>query len=167
MSSLAAKKPYTAEEFLLLPDPANGDQMELVRGEIVTLTPSGGMQGVCCSKADRRIGNYVEAHNLGVVTANDTGFITVRDPDSVRGPDVPPDLAVEVLSPSHSSRQIRVNLQEYFARGVCMAWIIASEDRTLTIYRTPDERRLLYETATVTGEDVLPGFECRVADFMG
>lgn len=184
MSTIAEKKLLTAEEFLLLPDPANGFQMELVRGEVVTMPPPGGLHGVSCSKADRRIGNFVETHDLGVVTANDTGFITTRDPDSVRGPDVaywskerlpevpvgyievPPDLVVEVLSPSNTTKQIRAKLQEYFARGVRMAWVIAPEDRTLTVYRTPDEGRLLHETATVTGDDVLPGFECRVGEMM-
>ena len=43
-------------------------------------------------------------------------------------------------------------------------WVIAPEDRTLTIYRMPDEGRVLHETATVTGEDVLPGITCRVSD---
>jgi Uma2 family endonuclease len=105
-------------------------------------------------------------------------------PDSVRGPDisywskerlsevpvgyieVPPDLLVEVLSPSNTSRQIRDKLQEYFAKGVRLVWVIAPEDRTLTIYRTPDEGRLLHETATVTSEEVLPGFSCRVSDLL-
>lgn len=45
-------------------------------------------------------------------------------------------------------------------------WVIAPEDRTLTIYRTPDEGRVLHENATVTGEDVLEGFTCRVSDLL-
>jgi len=44
--------------------------------------------------------------------------------------------------------------------------VILLEDRTLTIYRTPDEGRSLHESATVTGEDVLPGFACRVSDLL-
>jgi len=49
---------------------------------------------------------------------------------------------------------------------VRIVWVIAPEDRTLTIYRTPDEGRLLHETATATGEDMLPGFTCRVSDLL-
>jgi Uma2 family endonuclease len=75
-------------------------------------------------------------------------------------------MAVEVLSPSNTSKQIRAKLKEYFARGVRLVWVIAPEDRTLTIYRTPDEGRLLHETATATGEEVLPGFTCRVSDLL-
>ena len=184
MSATTQKKLLTAEEFFLLPDPADGSQQELVRGEVITMPPAGGMHGVSCLKTGRRIGNFVDEHDRGTVTCNDTGFVTGRAPDSVRGPDIaywsrarlkevpvgyieiPPDLLVEVLSPSNTSAQIRVKLQEYFTRGVRLVWVIAPEDRTLTIYRTPDEGRVLHETATVTGEDVLPGFECRVSDLL-
>ena len=107
-----------------------------------------------------------------------------HNPDSVRGPDVAfwskerlpvvpvgyipiaPDMLVEVLSPSNTSKQIFAKLKEYFAMGVRLVWVLAPEDRTLTIYRTPDEGRVLHETATVTGEDVLPGFTCRVSDLL-
>jgi Uma2 family endonuclease len=184
MATIAPKKLLTAEEFFLLPDPDDGSQQELVRGEIIIMPLPGGMHGVSCGKVGRRIGHFVEENNLGTVASNETGFITERGPDSVRGPDVaywskeklpvvpvayievPPDLLVEVLSPGNTSRQIRAKLREYFAKGVRLVWVIAPEDRTLTIYRTPDEGRLLHETATVTGEDVLPGFTCRVSDLL-
>jgi Uma2 family endonuclease len=184
MSTITGKKLLTAEDFYLLPDPADGSQQELVRGEIFTMTPPGGMHGGACSKADRRIGNFVEEHGLGHVTCNDTGVITERGPDTVRGPDVafwskerlpslptgyiqvPPDLVVEVLSPGNTSKEIRAKLREYFAMGVRVVWVIAPEDRTLTIYGTLDEARLLHESATVSGGDVLPGFSCRVGDLM-
>lgn len=184
MSTITHKKLLTAEEFYQLPSPQDGSQQELVRGEIITMPPPGGMHGVCCNKAGRRLGNFVEDNDLGSVTSNDTGFVTERGPDSVRGPDiafwskerlpvvpvgyieVAPDLLVEVLSPSNTSKQIRAKLKEYFGKGVRIVWVIAPEDRTLTIYRTLDEARLLHESATVTGEDVLPGFTCRVNDLL-
>jgi Uma2 family endonuclease len=184
MSTIMQKKLLTAEEFFLLPNPGNGLQQELVRGEVITMPPPGGMHGVSCLKAGRRIGNFVEDNNRGITVCNDTGFITERNPDSVRGPDVSywskerlpevpvsyieiaPDMLVEVLSPSNTSKQIRAKLAEYFARGVRLVWVIAPEDRTLTIYRTPDEGRVLHETALVTGEDVLPDFTCRVSDLL-
>jgi Uma2 family endonuclease len=184
MSTIAPKKLLTAEEFFLLPDPGDGSQQELVRGEILTMPPHGGLHGVCCLKTGRRIGNFVDDNDRGTVASNDTGFITEREPDSVRGPDISywskdrlkeipvsyielaPDLLVEVLSPSNTRKQILAKLREYFIKGVRLVWVIAPEDRTVTIYRTPDEGRLLHESATVTGEDVLPGFSCRVSDLL-
>jgi len=57
-------------------------------------------------------------------------------------------------------------LKEHFAKGVRLVWVIAPEDRTLTIYRMSEEGRVLHESATATGEDVLPGFTCRVSDLL-
>jgi Uma2 family endonuclease len=183
MSAIASKL-ITAEEFLRMPDPPDGSKQELVRGEIITMPPPGGMHGVSCLKVGRRLGNFAEEHDSGTVTSNDTGFIVNRGPDTVRGPDVAfwskerlpvvpvgymdiaPDLAVEVLSPSNTSKMIREKLKEYFAKGVRMVWVIAPEDRTVTVYRKPDEGRVLHESAFVTGEDVLPGFQCRVTDLL-
>jgi Uma2 family endonuclease len=88
MSTITPKKLLTAEEFFLLPDPEDGSQQELVRAEIITMAPPGGMHGVSCNKAGRKIGSFVEDNNLGIVTSSDTGFITERGPDSARGPDV-------------------------------------------------------------------------------
>ena len=113
----ATQKLITAEEFFRMPEPPDGSRQELVRGVIITMPPPGGRHGACCSKVDRRLGNFVEANGLGTLTTNDTGFLSERDPDTVRGPDVAfwsrerlpevpngyievaPDLVVEVVSP--------------------------------------------------------------------
>ena len=128
---------------------------------------------------------YVRVHRLGHVTLG-TGLVTERDPDTVRGPDVAfwsavrlpldqpkprgypdvaADLCVEVLSPDHRRREMRDKLREYFTRGVRMVWIVDPEDQTVTVYRSPDEGRLLHESTTLTGEDVIPAFSCPVAAF--
>ncbi len=177
-----AQKLITAEEFSQMPDPPDGSEQELVRGEVITMPPPGGLHGVCCCKTGYRLSSFVEANQRGTVATNDTGIITERDPDTVRGPDVaywsferlpevpagyietPPDLAVEVLSQWTKMRQLRIKIQEFFRRGVRMVWVIDPEGRTVTVYRTPDEGRVLHESATLSGEDVLPGFSCRVAE---
>lgn len=183
---MAVNQLISADEFLKLPDPPNGQKQELVRGEVITMPGPGFLHGLTCSKIVRRIGNFTDERDLGWVVSNDTGVITERDPDTVRGPDiafwkkdrvrepmvgyapVAPDLAVEVLSPSNTSKQIREKIEEYFACGVAMVWVVAPEDRTLTIYRTPEQGLLLHDqkSVLVNGDDVLPGFECRVADLL-
>ena len=148
------------------------------------MPPPGGLHGVTCSKTDRKLGAFIDSGPGGTLVCNDTGFVTERNPDSVRGPDlsywtkerlkevpvgyieIAPDMLVEVLSPSNTSKKIRAKLIEYFARGVRLVWVIAPEDRTLTIYRSADEGRVLHETATVTGEEILQGFTCRVSDLL-
>jgi Uma2 family endonuclease len=137
MSALGQRL-LTAEEFFLLPEPQDGSRQELVHGEIITMPPPGGLRGVTCSKVNRKIGNFVDAGLGGTVACNDTGFITERGPDSVRGPDISywskerlqevpvgyieiaPDLLVEVLSPSNTSKKIRDNWRS-ISPGAC-AW---------------------------------------------
>ncbi len=182
--STVVQKLLTAGEFFLMPNPPNGLQQELVRGEIITMPPPVALHGASCVKTVHRLSNFVYGGPGGTLVCNDAGFITERDPDSVRGPDISywckdrlqeipvgyieisPDMLVEVLSPSNTRKQILAKLREYFSKGVRLVWVIAPEDRTLTIYRNADEGRLLHETATVAGEDVLPGFECRVSDLL-
>ena len=74
----------TAEEFGLRPDP--GYPAALVRRRIVKLPQPNRRHGQICNKAGRILGNYAEDHDLGHVLSNDSGVITERDPDTVRGP---------------------------------------------------------------------------------
>ena len=114
----------TAEELFLLAD--DGSRTELVKGEIVHMTPAGARHGAVTVRIGRLLDEYVEAHGLGVCCGAETGFILRRSPDTVRAPNaavvvtshVPapglpdgfwpcaPDLAVEVVSPwDRRSRQ--------------------------------------------------------------
>jgi Uma2 family endonuclease len=172
----------TAEEFFRLPEPQDGSRQELVRGVVVTTPPSGGRHGACCSRIDRRIGNYVDDRQSGTVCTNNTGFISERDPDSVRGPDVAywsrerlpevptgyievsPDLAVEVVSPGDHYSRIQKIVKDFLEKGVRLVWVADPEDRSVTVYRPGQMMVILSENDTLTGEDVLPGFSYRVGD---
>jgi Uma2 family endonuclease len=175
-------KLITAEEFARMPDPPDGSRQELVRGVIETMPPPGGLHGACCSRVARRLGNFVEDHGLGQIFTNDTGFVSERDPDTVRGPDVsfwskdrlsvvpvgyiqvPPDLAVEVVSPDDHFSRIGKKVREYLARGVRLIWVVDPMDRSVTVYRSLKDLHVLTETETLEAGDVVPGFSCRVAD---
>ncbi len=178
----ATQKLITAEEFFHMPDPPDGSRQELIRGVIVTMPPPGGQHGVCCWRVARRVGNFVEDHGLGTMTCNDTGFVGGRDPDTVRGSDVsfwskeklpqipkgyievPPDLAVEVVSPSDHFTRIQKKLKFLLDLRVRLIWVVDPEDRSVTVYRPGQAMVLLGENDTLSGEDVLPGFSCRVGE---
>lgn len=181
MASVTPKL-ITAEEFAEMPEPPDGCLQELVRGEVVSIPPPKSMHGFCCAKVVRRLGNFVEGNKLGNVFCNDTGFITERGPDTVRGPDVAfwsharmpevrneytevaPELAVEVLSSQQDLARTRTKLKEYFARGVLLVWVVDPFNRTVTAYRDADEGRLLHEDSMLSGEDVVPGFSCAIRE---
>ncbi len=179
------QKLVTAEEFFRMPDPRDGSRQELVKGVIVTMPPPGGRHGVCCLKIGRRIGNFVEEKDLGTAVSNDTGFVTERDPDTVRGPDISfwtkerlpevpdgyieiaPDLVVEVLSPGDHYSRIQTKVAHYQEKEVRLIWVADMEDRSVTAYRLGERMVVLSENELLTGGDVLPGFSCKVADLFG
>ena len=96
-----------------------GKRTELVRGDLIVMTPAGGRHGQVAHRVGLVIGNHVLDRNLGRVFAAETGFLLQRDPDTVRAPDaafvagerlgtgevaagfleMAPDLAVEVDLP--------------------------------------------------------------------
>jgi Uma2 family endonuclease len=179
------EKLLTAEEFARLPEPPNGWKEELVKGVIVMTPPPRFGHGKIQLAVGSLLRFHVLAQCLGQVTV-ESGLVTERDPDTVRGPDVAfwsaerlpldqpeptcypevaADLCVEILSPDPRFRKVREKLREYFTRGVRMVWVVDPEERTVTVYRSPDEGRLLHESATLSGEDVVPGFSCPVAAF--
>jgi len=172
----------TAAEFARMPNPREGSRQELVCGEVITMPPTGFAHGLIQVEVTLLLGAFVREHLLGLVTAN-SGIITSSDPDSVRGPDiafwtkerlpqgtatgvypiVPPDLCVTVIPPGNRPRRMQEKIADYFAHGVRMVWLIHPEMRTVTVYRSAEEGRTLWEDAELTGEDVIPGFRCRIA----
>ena len=175
----------TVAEFEKMRDPEDGSQLELVRGEVVIMTPPQGKHGICCSEVARLLGNFVKPNKLGWVTSNDTGVVLEREPATVRGPDVafwslkrqptmpegyfeiPPDLAVEVLSPNDRRSDVRAKIKEYVFYSVPLVWLVDPEARTVTVYRGSMRGTELDESDTLDGGDVLPGFSCQVADLFG
>ncbi len=77
---------YTAEEFGRRPDA--GYPEELVRGRIVRMPPPGSRHGKVCCNTAYQVRRYLEDDDLGHVLTNDSGVITERGPDTVRGANV-------------------------------------------------------------------------------
>jgi Uma2 family endonuclease len=73
-------------------------------------------------------------------------------------PDLVPDLAVEVLSPSNTPREMTLKRRHYFEAGVRLVWIVDPRRRTVAVYTGPDRPARLDASATLDGGDVLPGF---------
>jgi Uma2 family endonuclease len=82
----------------------------------------------------------------------------------VQIPAVAPDLAVEVLSPGNSEGELDRKLQDYFTAGVRLVWCIEPATRTARIFSAPDKCTVLDQTRSLSGGDVLPGFELPLAD---
>ena len=187
MAMPAEKQYINAEEFLELVDkPQYQDRrLDLVEGEIVEMSLSTIRRGVITMWLSVKIANCVYANDLGRVTPADTGFILKRNPagrDTVRGLDIafiskakapkplpygwieiPPDLVVEVISPGNQTGDTHKKIRELLGVGTSLIWIVYDETRTVVVHTSAGA--VTYEESdTLSGGDVLPGFEVRVGD---
>jgi Uma2 family endonuclease len=174
----------TVEEFSRLPDP--GYPTELVRGRIVRMNVPKPYHGWICLNAAVDLREFVDAHNLGYVVTNDSGVITGRNPDTLRGADVAfyshakvpkgsmprdlyldvvPDLVVEVRSPDDRWPKVIEKVADYLNAGVPVVLVLDPEPQTLYFYAADAPVRILSAGDELTLPAVLPGFAVLVGRF--
>jgi Uma2 family endonuclease len=186
MMTIAAKRVVTPEDLLLLQDSIN---YELVDGSLVE-RHMGSESSAIALAIGIALGNFIRARRLGHLFTADCGYRCFpNEPDQIRKPDVSfiktgrlvsehipegymhiaPDLAVEVLSPGDLAYEVDAKVEQYLAAGVRLVWVVSPRTRSIRIHRPKDAKAgpigALTESDTISGEDVLPGFECPVAEF--
>jgi Uma2 family endonuclease len=80
--------------------------------------------------------------------------------------DLPPDLAVEVLSPSERPRHVLDKVGEYLEAGVRLVWVIDPQKAKAVVYRSLSDVSELTGDDELDGGDVLPGFRCRLSEIL-
>ena len=76
-------------------------------------------------------------------------------------------MAVEVTSPGDSVNEVEKKIGEYLAAGSKVVWIVDPVRRTITVHRSRTDIAILTEKSTLDGDDVIPGFNCLVAEVFG
>jgi Uma2 family endonuclease len=172
----------TAEQFLALPD--NGPPSELVRGEVVYMPPPFFPHGVVCSNVVRVVGRFLDDHDLGTLTSNDSGVITERDPDTVRGadaafysyqripkgtrpagyPKVSPDVTFEVLSPTQRWPEVLTKVGEYLHADVRAVCVLDPDNQTAHVYRA-DRAPEVFQRDELLLPEISAEFRVRVGRF--
>jgi Uma2 family endonuclease len=181
-----AEKHQFSKTLLTAKDLADmGDEAEfceLVDGELVRMSPSFLPEARVVRTVQRLVDNFVYPRQLGEIFGPDLGYELT--PHRVRAPDVSfvsaekltaygnpqefakvaPDLAVEVISPEVKYGYLQRKIRDYFEAGVRLLWIVDPAMQTVTVHRSPVDLRVLTTADTLSGEDVLPGFACPVAE---
>jgi len=155
---------------------------EVVDGERKELEPMGALQNLLASRLGQWLGNFAEEHNLGVVV-NEMLFLLNEGSRLQRRPDIAyvsysrwpedtvdssaawnvvPELAIEVISPTNTADEIDRKTTDYFEAGVQLVWVIHTETGHVYVYSKSHSCQLLERTDTLTGGDVLPGFELQL-----
>jgi Uma2 family endonuclease len=190
---LPVKKPSAYIESMATPDLMTADELlalnlqdkrtELVRGRLVVREPAGFRHGVVAAELTARLADFARMKALGVVVAAETGFKIFSNPDTVRAPDVgfiraervphplprgygnvAPDLAVEVLSPDYRAGEVLAKVSDWLSAGCRLVWVIDADRRMARVYRADGSESIISADSTLDGEDVLPGFTCRVEE---
>jgi len=170
----------TAEQLLRTPDLG---RCELICGELIMMSPAGGMHGVVVGNVTGPLAVFVKQNRLGKVLGAETGFHIGHDPDTVRAPDVafvraarlgqgipagffqgPPDLAVEVLSPDDRMGMVLAKVHRWLDAGCDTVWVIDPDKRTVSVHRKDEEPCVLGESEVLSGGDLLPGFALPLAE---
>ncbi|MEX2212884.1 MAG: Uma2 family endonuclease [Phycisphaeraceae bacterium] len=169
-------KKMTADEFAQYA--AENGRCELIDGEVIPLSPTGGLHGDCTGRLHYFLYRFVDERDLGRVLAAETGFrLDGTEGPTVRAPDIafiakaragainrkfipiPPDLAVETLSPDDRAIEVGRKVQWWLDRGTRLVWVLDPENRTITAH-TPGEKPVTFDAAdTLTAGEVLPGFQ--------
>ncbi len=160
------------DEFEKLPEPEQGGGYELDEGEPVYVSPNSLEQAEIIQRIYASLKLWAQTDNQGLVAA-DTWFQLA--PGVVRAPDVAyvprdrisnldpkhalkllPALAVEVLSPLNTAREVSRKIQQYRDAGIDLIWVIDPEKGEVDIYSSLP-LRTLRQGDTLREDTVLPG----------
>jgi Uma2 family endonuclease len=176
--------PGTATEADVLLRPKGEKRLfELVEGVLVE-KPMGVYESLLAAWLIRFLGRFLDQHDLGFLLGADAtlrlepGLVRLPDVSFVswdhfperklprqRVPSLAPDLAVEVISEGNTATEMENKLQEYFTAGVRLVWYVYPETRTVEVYTSPTDVRLLGEEDTLEGGSVLPGFRLSIQEW--
>jgi Uma2 family endonuclease len=183
MTTAVAEARLTAEEYARLPD--HGVRTELVRGRVIEMNVPAPRHGEICGNVAILIGPYVRRQELGRIVTNDSGVITERGPDTVRGADlsyysyqrvpkgplppgylpVVPELVFEVRSPTDRWVKVMSKAYEYLNAGVSVVCVLDQMSETVVVCQADELPRTLEGDDELHLPEVLGEFRVAVRRF--
>ena len=122
----------------------------------------------------RKLGTVLGADGMlrlvpGLVRVPDVSFLargklTRYQRGGLRIPSVAADLAVEVISRSNTKAEIVRKIDEYFAAGTRLVWVVDPKTRTVRVHTAPRDPVILGVGDVLDGGDVLPRLRIPVRD---
>ena len=164
----------TLEEFLQ----SDLERYEYVKGKLIPMAPPTMEHGEISMNLSFLLSLHVRENQQGRLYPADTDFklgdrlvkpdiafiSTARLPENKRqASPVAPDLAVEVVSPTDIQYRVIEKAFAYLDAGTRLVWIVEPVGKTVTVYRSKTDIKTLTSEDTLSGEDVVEGFSCQVA----
>jgi Uma2 family endonuclease len=145
-------------------------------GQLIFMSPTGGESGKRNTNLIFQVELWNRESKLGKVFDSSTGFRLSND--AIRSPDVSwipnfkwnalskeqrkkflpidPDFVIELMSPTDVLGQVQNKMEEYIDCGVKLGWLINPDTRQVEIYRYSQDKEVLNNPQTLSGEDILP-----------
>ena len=170
----------TADELLQMKD--DGFRYELVRGELIKMSPAGHQHGRTVLNLTTPLDQFVRANQLGAVYAAETGFKLAED--MVRAPDAAfirrerveavglttgfwpgaPDLVAEVISPGDTYAEVEDKIADWLDAGTRLVVVVNPSTQTVALYRSWNDIRILTVDDALDGGEVVPNWTLLVRD---
>jgi Uma2 family endonuclease len=177
----------TDEQFFQLCQNNRDYQFErTASGELIIMPPTGSETSIRNADLTTQLRIWNRQTQQGVVFDSSGGFTLPNGAD--RSPDASwvkkerwdaltaeqkegfaplcPDFVVELRSRTDSIKKLQEKMQEYIDNGAKLGWLIDRKNRRVEIYLPDRAVEILQNPATLSGEDVLPGFVLDLAEIM-
>ncbi len=180
--------PLTDRLLLLLSSANSNLRLERTAGgELIVMAPAGSDSGARNFQLSGQLYVWSKSNDLGVAFDSSAGFRlpsgAVLAPDAswilkdrwdgltadeqARYAPICPDFVVELRSPSDPSGELRDKMRQYRDQGARLGWLIDPKRRVVEAYRPGQPVETLPNPATLSGEDVLPGFVLDLKGILG
>lgn len=156
---------------------------ELLDGQIVE-TATGAYKAWCSGQLFCALNDHCEANDVGWVFPSQLGYrffpgrahlrktaVSVVRKGKFPGnrlsrgdATIPPDLAAHFIAPGETAYFVQQKVVDFLTYGTRLFWLVDVESRTSLVFRPDGSARFLREQEYLDGEDVIPGFRCRLGD---
>ena len=158
---------------------------ETAQGELIIMPPVGAISGNRESELNGLVWLWNRQTKLGKVFSSSTVFILPNG--GKRSPDVAwisnerwdsltlqeqekfapicPDFVIELRSRTDALNQLQSKMQEYLNSGLKLGWLSYPQSQQVEIYRQNKAREIVLLPTTLSGENILPGFDLELSKF--
>ena len=149
------------------------------------MAPNGYAHGIGEMKLSKKLGRFVEEHDLGQVMTGEVGIFIRRNPDTVKAADVifisknrferlrsttyldvAPEIVVEIISPTDRWQEVTGKIDDYFSIGIDRVWIVDPIHGHATVFQSPTDAVRFGEDQELEDQSILPGFKMKLSELL-